>query len=168
MVVAHNRLLILHNILPGKGDRRNSTMANIGTKCVQAGYTPGIYTFKNMWDTKLTDPSLKNRGWSLWLAHWQTGLDYSRSGYDLWQFGTANIAGRGFDGNIGYLDPMTRGTADINEDGESDLRDVLLISTMLAGRMDTTNRQRRAADVDKNGTLNTADVQALAEMLIED
>lgn len=41
MVVAHNRLLILHNILPGKGDRRNSTMANIGTKCVQAGYTPG-------------------------------------------------------------------------------------------------------------------------------
>ena len=63
---------------------------------------------------------------------------------------------------------MTRGTADINEDGESDLRDVLLISTMLAGRMDTTNRQRRAADVDKNGTLNTADVQALAEMLIED
>ena len=134
----------------------------------QAGYTPGIYTFKNMWDTKLTDPSLKNRGWSLWLAHWQTGLDYSRSGYDLWQFGTANIAGRGIDGNIGYLDPMTRGTADINEDGESDLRDVLLISTMLAGRMDTTNRQRRAADVDKNGTLNTADVQALAEMLIED
>ena len=134
----------------------------------KAGYTPGIYTFKNMWDTKLTDPSLKNRGWSLWLAHWQTGLDYSRSGYDLWQFGTANIAGRGFDGNIGYLDPMTRGTADINEDGESDLRDVLLISTMLAGRMDTTNRQRRAADVDKNGTLNTADVQALAEMLIED
>ena len=63
---------------------------------------------------------------------------------------------------------MTRGTADINEDGESDLRDVLLISTMLAGRMDTTNRQRRAADVDQNGTLNTADVQALAEMLIED
>ena len=50
----------------------------------KAGYTPGIYTFKNMWDTKLTDPSLKNRGWSLWLAHWQTGLDYSRSGYDLW------------------------------------------------------------------------------------
>lgn len=159
-------------------DIEDSTMVNLSagelaaiakTFCdiiEQAGYTPGIYASKNWWDTKLTDPVFKNRGWSLWLAHWHTGLDYSRSGYDMWQFGTAYVNGRAFDGNQGYIDPMTRGTGDINEDGSSDLRDVLLISTMLSGRMDTNNRQRRAADIDKNGSLNTADTSALVEKLL--
>lgn len=132
----------------------------------QAGYTPGIYANKNWWEGKLTDPVFRTSGWSLWLAHWHAGLDYSRSGYDQWQFGTAWVNGRAFDGNQGYMDPMTRGTGDINQDGAADLCDVLLMSSMLSGRMDTTNRQRRAADMDKNGTLTAADTQTLVDRLM--
>lgn len=132
----------------------------------QAGYTPGVYASRNWWRDKLTDPVFYNSGWSRWIAHWTTGLDYSRSGYDMWQFGTAYVNGRAFDGNQGYIDPMTRGTGDINEDGSSDLRDVLLISTILSGRMDTTNRQRRAADMDKNASLNTSDTDVLVNRLL--
>ena len=79
-------------------------------KIEKAGYEVGIYSYKYLWETKLTDPVFDTKSWYRWIAQTEISFTTYKKPFSMWQYSfTGEINGIEGDVDMDYWYGELRG-----------------------------------------------------------